>query len=428
MMIPVLATVLAYLLGAVPFGFLAGWWKGVDIRQAGSGNIGATNAGRVLGRGWGILVFLLDLAKGIGGVGLGALGVARLDGEFPILAEMGPTVGGLAAFLGHLFPIYLRFRGGKGVATGAGVALGLLPVWCLESLGIWVVFTVSTRMISAGSMVSAGWLAARSGVCLAGDPWHPAAWFGLAGGLFVVLKHRANWARIVAGTENRLKDGWVFQCLPPAAHLLALGAWLALLVFVTFVAGLGLFEVFNGVARQENGQRPYWLPMPSAMDWDSPGKAAGLPVPLWQEQGGILAGMAVSVLFGPYFMAQIGLAFTVMGTALAWWGGNRMDRARVAMAAIALLLALSGAWIEKRVEKLRGQRHEATEVYLVTVKNSPVADSQQNREALRQVRAGFGAWHGLSVGVNLVVLALVAGLVVMAVPAVGTRQKSHAAS
>jgi len=427
MMIPVLATVLAYLIGAVPFGFLAGWWKGVDIRQAGSGNIGATNAGRVLGRGWGILVFLLDLAKGLAGVGLGVLGVSSLDSEGPIAAELGPTVGGLAAFLGHLFPVYLGFRGGKGVATGAGVALGLLPVWCLESLGIWAVFTVSTRMISAGSLVSAGWLAARSGACLAGDPWHPAAWFGLAGGIFVVLKHRANWSRIMAGTENRLKDGWIFQCVPSAAHLLALGAWLALLVFVTFVAGLGLFEAFNGVARLESVQRPYWLPIPPAMDWESPGKAAGLPVPLWQEQGGILAGMAVSVLFGPYFKAQVGFAFIVLGTALAWWGRNRLERARVGLAAVALLMALSGSSVENCVENLRAQRHDATEAYLISVRNAPVVDSQQKREELRQVRARFGAWHGLSVGLNLGVLVLVAGLVMMAVPGVRVRPSEEVA-
>lgn len=423
MMIPVLTTVLAYLVGAVPFGFLVGWWKGVDVRKAGSGNIGATNVGRLLGRGWGILVFLLDLAKGLAGVGLGALGAGSLKGLG--IAEMGPTVGGLAAFLGHLFPVYLGFRGGKGVATGAGVALGLLPVWCLESLGIWLVVTASTRMISAGSLASAGWLASRSLAQLVGDPWHPAAWFGLAGGIFVVVKHRANWSRIMAGRENRLKDGWVFQSLPPALHLLALGAWIALVAFVTFVAGLGLFEAFNGLARQESGQRPYWLPLPAAMDWDSPGKAAGLPVPLWQEQGGILAGMAVSVLFGPYFKAQVGLGLAVLGTALAWWGKSGVARARVGLAAMALVLALSGNWIEKKVESLRWKRHEATETFLLAVKQSPEADSAQAREVLRLVRAEFGAWHGVSVAVNLGVMALVTALIVMAVPCVrpGSREE-----
>ncbi len=418
MVILVLTTAMAYLVGAIPFGFLVGWWKGVDIRKAGSGNIGATNVGRLLGRGWGILVFALDLAKGLAGVALGALGVVGLTEQ--VLADIGPTVGGVAAFLGHLFPVYLGFRGGKGVATGAGVALGLLPGLCLESLAIWVVVTASTRMISAGSLASAGWLASRSLALLVTNPWHPAAWFGLAGGLFVVVKHKTNWSRILAGSENRLKDGWIFQSFPPALHLLALGAWLALVTFVTFVAGLGLFDVFNGIAREGSEQRPYWLPMPAAMEWDSPGKAAGLPIPLWQEQGGILAGVAVSVLFGPYFKAQVGLAWAVLGTALAWYGKRRLARVRVALAALALILTLAGNWIEQRVEAQRAERHDATEAFLVGVKGSTEANTAQAQERLRQVRARFGAWHGASVAVNLGVLVVVGALIVLAIPSVRT--------
>src|SRR5947209_1202304 len=119
----VLTLLLAYLLGAIPFGYLIARWRGLDIFRHGSGNIGATNVGRVLGRRFGVLVFLLDFGKGA----LPTL-IANLIGrdEAGDLAEtLGPNglgvAAGLAAFLGHLFPVYLRFRGGKGVATGAGV-------------------------------------------------------------------------------------------------------------------------------------------------------------------------------------------------------------------------------------------------------------------------------------------------------------------
>src|SRR5260370_28616342 len=106
----------AYFIGAIPFGYLVARSRGVDIMRQGSGNIGATNVGRVLGRGYGILVFVLDFLKGALPV-VGAKAVAP-DGLLP--PDSLPVAAGVAAFLGHLFPIYLRFRGGKGVATGAG--------------------------------------------------------------------------------------------------------------------------------------------------------------------------------------------------------------------------------------------------------------------------------------------------------------------
>src|SRR5262249_6431989 len=116
--IPVIVgVVLSYLLGSVPFGVIVGRARGVDIFKAGSGNIGATNVGRVLGRKSGVLVFVLDFLKG-------ALPTAIMYLAFGVTAGV---AAGLAAFLGHLFPAYLRFHGGKGVATGFGVTLVLLP-------------------------------------------------------------------------------------------------------------------------------------------------------------------------------------------------------------------------------------------------------------------------------------------------------------
>ena len=122
--------VFAYFIGAIPFGYLIARAKGVDLFQVGSGNIGATNVGRVLGRKYGILVFVLDFLKGAGPVGLVPVIVRCLPMEY---REQGQSIDllrvatALAAFFGHLFPIYLRFRGGKGVATGAGTVFVLVP-------------------------------------------------------------------------------------------------------------------------------------------------------------------------------------------------------------------------------------------------------------------------------------------------------------
>src|SRR5437763_11812697 len=142
----------AYLVGAVPFGYLVARWRGVDILRQGSGNIGATNVGRVLGRRFGILVFLLDFAKGA----LPAAAAARVGvetGAADVLGRDGlPVVAGLAAFLGHLFPVYLRFRGGKGVATGAGVVTVLLPGPACAALATWVFVVLASRYPSLASL------------------------------------------------------------------------------------------------------------------------------------------------------------------------------------------------------------------------------------------------------------------------------------
>src|SRR4051794_23927315 len=129
-----LTALLAYVIGAIPFGYLVARWRGVDIFAQGSGNIGATNVGRVLGRRFGILVFLLDFTKGAVPAAIGqSLGfVFAGDKQIPL-----GVVAGLAAFIGHLFPIYLQFRGGKGVATGAGVVSVLLPLPTLAALLTW---------------------------------------------------------------------------------------------------------------------------------------------------------------------------------------------------------------------------------------------------------------------------------------------------
>ncbi|MBU6293477.1 MAG: glycerol-3-phosphate 1-O-acyltransferase PlsY, partial [Planctomycetes bacterium] len=199
----------AYLIGSVPFGFLAGWFKGVDLRAAGSGNIGATNAGRVLGKWWGYGVFALDFLKGATGVALGRLAE---NGAWP--DGLASVACGSAAFLGHIFPIYLAFRGGKGVATGAGMMACLVPGPFLCSLLAWVLTVLATRMISAGSVVAAAvlmgwatWMFKTSGFGLVPG----AVWLA---GFLVIVKHTGNMVRILKGTENRLPDGFLFRVVP----------------------------------------------------------------------------------------------------------------------------------------------------------------------------------------------------------------------
>ncbi len=137
----VLLILAGYLIGAIPFGYLVARWRGVDILRQGSGNIGATNVGRVLGRTWGLLVFVLDFAKGAGPTLVGRFAPQPDDW----LPDALPVLVGVAAFLGHMFPVYLRFRGGKGVATGAGVVAVLLPVPLLGTLLVWVAVVLATR-------------------------------------------------------------------------------------------------------------------------------------------------------------------------------------------------------------------------------------------------------------------------------------------
>src|SRR5262249_29281452 len=128
------AAVAGYLIGAIPFGYLVAKRRGVDIFQHGSGNIGATNVGRILGKLFGIVVFLLDCAKGAMPTAAG-LALARwLEVEPPSVLGV---AAGLAAFVGHLFPVYLGFRGGKGVASGAGIVVVLLPVPAAAAVLTW---------------------------------------------------------------------------------------------------------------------------------------------------------------------------------------------------------------------------------------------------------------------------------------------------
>jgi glycerol-3-phosphate acyltransferase PlsY len=183
----------AYFLGAIPFGYLVGWWRGVDIRASGSGNIGATNAARVLGKKWGLFVLALDAAKGCLPV-LAALYLLRLPPGYVA------TVG-LAAFVGHVFPVYLAFKGGKGVATAAGVLGALAPLAALAGFLVYAACYARWRISSVGSLAG---LATVIPVMLV---FYPVPAYGLLMGAMaalVVFTHRGNIKRLLKHEESKV--------------------------------------------------------------------------------------------------------------------------------------------------------------------------------------------------------------------------------
>jgi acyl phosphate:glycerol-3-phosphate acyltransferase len=192
-MLGVALPIVAYLSGSVPFGVLAGRARGVDVRAYGSGNIGATNVSRVLGSRLGLLVLGLDAVKGA----LPTLLAVGLEPEAPTLH----VVVGLAAVLGHIFPLWLRFRGGKGVATALGVLLVLLPIPALCGALVYAGVVALVRISSLGSLLGAA--------TALGASWYldPAAeyLYGVAAlTALLVVTHQSNLRRLLRRSERRL--------------------------------------------------------------------------------------------------------------------------------------------------------------------------------------------------------------------------------
>ena len=195
----------AYFLGSVPFGYIVVRLKmGVDIRTVGSGNVGATNVGRALGRGWGIFVFTLDVLKGF----LPVLAALLLDG-LSVGAQRLPLaiiLVGLAAIVGHNWSIFLGFKGGKGVATSSGVFLAIFPLGLVLSLVVWAVVVKLTRYISLGSMIGAVALLLFA-ILLRDDPFGAGRWltaFAALAAVMNIARHHANIRRLIAGAEGKI--------------------------------------------------------------------------------------------------------------------------------------------------------------------------------------------------------------------------------
>ena len=203
----------AYLLGSIPFGLIIAKAHGRDLRSIGSGNIGATNLSRALGRKWAAFCFCLDVAKGL---------VPMLVATFTLSSPPNITelflwlVVGCAAILGHIFPIYIKFRGGKGVATSFGVALGLWPYYTIcatFAFAIWVTIVLLWRYISLASIAaSIAFPIALILVIILIPDWDfanlwPLLTAATAIPLMVIVCHRENIKRLIAGTEGRILKG-----------------------------------------------------------------------------------------------------------------------------------------------------------------------------------------------------------------------------
>jgi glycerol-3-phosphate acyltransferase PlsY len=206
----------AYLCGSVPFGLLVGFSRGIDVRKAGSGNIGATNVGRLLGGKYFALIFVLDLLKGLLPMLAGAWALHHWRDAGTEMGAYLMWIGiGAAAIFGHMFSIFLGFKGGKGVATSTGVALGLFPYYTLPALAalfVFILVILISRYVSVASVLAA--IAFPIAYVLIGLSWRP-AWpllgsqlplliFAAIIAAMIIYKHRANFARLRAGTELRI--------------------------------------------------------------------------------------------------------------------------------------------------------------------------------------------------------------------------------
>jgi len=194
----------SYLLGSIPFGYLAGRIAGVDIQKRGSGNIGATNVLRVLGRRYGYAVFVLDFLKGLGAVKISVL-IATLMRQDWVSPEIFGIVAAVSAVIGHCFPLWLKFRGGKGVATSAGALFGLMPFAMLIGVVIWILIFWLTRYVSLASVVAAVALPLVIAITTPLNQGYGKALFysSLCIAAVVIWRHHSNLSRLMRGREPR---------------------------------------------------------------------------------------------------------------------------------------------------------------------------------------------------------------------------------
>jgi glycerol-3-phosphate acyltransferase PlsY len=202
----IIAIIAAYFMGSLPTGYLAARAKGIDIRTVGSGNIGATNVFRTLGKGAGIVVLLIDGLKGA--VACLALPIILVKFFPDSSKETLSLVSGIAAILGHNYTCWLKFKGGKGVATTGGVLFAWAPLVGLTALVIWIVFALATKYVSVASIAAAitlpiaAWAWRSSSTASVG---YPALVYTLAAlGALAIYKHKGNIQRLMNGTENRI--------------------------------------------------------------------------------------------------------------------------------------------------------------------------------------------------------------------------------
>ena len=209
-MIFIILIIGSYLLGSIPFAFVIAKAHGKDLRSIGSGNIGATNLSRALGRKWAYFCFVLDVLKGL----LPMLAIIRLVSSPLGIAELFLWLAvGCAAILGHIFPVYIKFKGGKGVATSLGVALGLWPYYTIcasFAFVVWTAVVLLSRYVSLASIAASVAFPVALILAIALTPgWNfadlwPLLTAAIAIPLMVIMRHRENIKRLIAGTETKV--------------------------------------------------------------------------------------------------------------------------------------------------------------------------------------------------------------------------------
>ena len=277
--------------------------------------------------------------------------------------EVGAAAG---AFLGHVFPVTLGFRGGKGVATGAGAALVVAPLPTALAFAAWLLTLLATRMVSAASLAAAGGLLAAQ-LALGGGL--PGTLFCAAGAALVAARHRANVGRILAGSESRVREFSMRRPLLTGLHLLALGLWFGGAAFFSFAAAPAIFASFTEVVATSPSDRTANLDIVPPGTSDDGKKALA----------SALAGAAVGPVFPRFFAAQGVAALVALVTALAL---REPRRWRLGLLAIGLTMVAAGWPISERVSALR------------VLRASP--DAAVSAPA----RGEFGRWHLLSLGLS----------------------------
>jgi acyl phosphate:glycerol-3-phosphate acyltransferase len=187
------AVVGAYLCGSLPTGVWLGRWAGVDVRHSGSGNIGATNVARTVGAAPALVTLIVDIAKGV---------VPTVLARWLLIDQRVVALVGLAAFFGHIFSVFLRFSGGKGVATGFGVFLGLAPLSAGMALLVFTVVAFSTRYVSAASMSAAATLPLA---CAAFGYPSATSSAAVVVAVVILMRHRENLSRLLNGEESKFR-------------------------------------------------------------------------------------------------------------------------------------------------------------------------------------------------------------------------------
>ena len=184
---------IGYAFGSVPFAFLLARRVGIDVRVAGSGNVGAANVLRTTGTPLGVMVMTLDILKGVATVLL----AAAIEGRASAMAAAGA-----AAVVGHIYPVWLRFHGGKGVAVAAGVFSVLAPISTVSAAAVFLILVWTTRVVSLGSVAAT--VALPSAALISGEP-APVSAAAIGCAALILFRHRANLRRIFSGTEQRVR-------------------------------------------------------------------------------------------------------------------------------------------------------------------------------------------------------------------------------